>query len=269
MSQLTYPDSEVAAAFDSLAGQYDELFGHNAIIERLRKKIYSTIDFLVRPPARILDINCGTGTDGLYLAEKGFSVVGIDLSPRMISEAANKSKGFHNIRFIQGSYENLQSMEASEFDLVLSNFGGLNCTSNLIGVGTQVAAKLKAGGCFVAVIMPSFSLWETVAYGYRGKMKEAFRRLNPRGTETQFHGNRFKVYYFSPREVSRALAPEFEVIESYALNVFSPPPHAWKIAARFPALTAMSEEIDDLIRHIPLFRSIGDHTVIVLRKKVS
>ncbi|MGA3243569.1 MAG: class I SAM-dependent methyltransferase [Bacteroidota bacterium] len=268
MSEVAHLHPDVAKAFDSLARQYDELFGDNAIIERLRKKVYSTIDFLVRPPAEILDINCGTGTDGLYLADKGFTVVGVDLSASMIAEAAQKSREFPNARFMEGSYEDLNHVESNRFDLVLSNFGGLNCTRNLPRVGAQVAAKLKPGGYFIAVIMPSFSLWETIAYGYRGRIKEAFRRMKPDGTETQFYGNPFMVYYFSPREVVRAFDPDFEIIETYSLNVFSPPPHAWKIAARFPILTAISERIDDLISHLPLFRSIGDHNVIVLRKRV-
>ncbi len=269
MSQVAQPHPDVATAFDSLAVQYDELFGNNAVIERLRQQVYSTIDFLVRPPAKILDINCGTGTDGLYLAGKGFSVVGVDLSSRMIAEASRKSQGLPNARFVKASYENLDQVEGDQFDLVLSNFGGLNCTRNFSGVGAQVALKLKPGGYFVAVVMPSFSLWETVAYACRGRIKEALRRLNPNGTETQFYGNRFTVYYFSPRDVERAFAPAFGVIESYALNVFSPPPHAWKLAARFPALTAALERIDDMICHLPMFRSIGDHSVIVLRKNVS
>ena len=267
MSQEVRSHPDVAAAFNSLAGQYDELFEHNRIIERLRQKIYSTIDFLVRPPAKILDINCGTGTDAIYLAKRGFTVVGVDLSTRMIAEASRKSQGSRNAHFIEGSYEDLDHVGANQFDLVLSNFGGMNCTPNLSLVGAQVASKLKPGGYFVAVIMPSFSLWETLAYAYRGKIKEAFRRMKPEGTETQFYGNRFVVYYFSPNAVARALAPAFEVTETYALNVFSPPPHAWKIAARFPTLTPISERIDSVICHAPFFRGIGDHSVIVLRKK--
>ncbi len=269
MSAVASPHPDVATAFDSLARQYDELFGNNIIIERLRQKIYATIDFLVRPPAKILDINCGTGTDGLYMAYKGFSVVGVDLSSRMIAEATQKAQGLPNARFIEESYEDLRHVESNQFDLVLSNFGGLNCTNDLSGVGAKVAAKLKPGGYFIAVIMPSFSLWETVAYAYRGRLKEAFRRVKPDGTETQFYGNCFTVYYFSRREVLRAFAPAFEVIESYSLNVLSPPPHAWKLAARFPGLTAASERIDDLLCRLPIFRSIGDHNVFVLRKQVS
>jgi len=38
---------------------------------------------------RALEIGCGTGTNSVWLAEQGFSVVGVDVSPRAI-EAANE-----------------------------------------------------------------------------------------------------------------------------------------------------------------------------------
>ncbi len=39
----------------------------------------------------VLDIGCGTGENALYLAENGFSVVGIDLSNRAIAAAKEKA----------------------------------------------------------------------------------------------------------------------------------------------------------------------------------
>jgi SAM-dependent methyltransferase len=39
----------------------------------------------------VLDVGCGTGENALYLAEKGFSVVGVDLSTRAIDEAKVKA----------------------------------------------------------------------------------------------------------------------------------------------------------------------------------
>src|SRR5207302_11255421 len=33
---------------------------------------------------RVLDVGCGTGENALYLAERGFSVAGVDLSTRAI-----------------------------------------------------------------------------------------------------------------------------------------------------------------------------------------
>jgi ubiquinone/menaquinone biosynthesis C-methylase UbiE len=39
---------------------------------------------------RVLDIGCGTGENALYLAENGFSVIGVDLSSRAIAAARAK-----------------------------------------------------------------------------------------------------------------------------------------------------------------------------------
>ena len=39
----------------------------------------------------VLDVGCGTGENALYFAQKGFSVVGIDLSTRAISRAKEKA----------------------------------------------------------------------------------------------------------------------------------------------------------------------------------
>ena len=39
---------------------------------------------------RVIDVGCGTGENVLYLAERGFSVVGVDLSTRAIDAAKTK-----------------------------------------------------------------------------------------------------------------------------------------------------------------------------------
>ena len=47
--------------------------------------------------ARILDIACGRGRHSLAMAEKGFDVTGIDISPAMIEEA--QKLGRENLHF--------------------------------------------------------------------------------------------------------------------------------------------------------------------------
>jgi ubiquinone/menaquinone biosynthesis C-methylase UbiE len=42
---------------------------------------------------RVLDVGCGTGENALFLAEEGFSVVGVDVSTRAIDAAKTKATG--------------------------------------------------------------------------------------------------------------------------------------------------------------------------------
>jgi 2-polyprenyl-3-methyl-5-hydroxy-6-metoxy-1,4-benzoquinol methylase len=44
----------------------------------------------VHPPARILDAGCGTGNYARELARRGYRVVGVDASPRLLAEARAK-----------------------------------------------------------------------------------------------------------------------------------------------------------------------------------
>ncbi|MGE0711136.1 MAG: class I SAM-dependent methyltransferase [Planctomycetota bacterium] len=52
------------------------------------------VDFLasgrVASPGRALDVGCGTGTNAIHLAEQGFEVLGVDVSPLAVERARQK-----------------------------------------------------------------------------------------------------------------------------------------------------------------------------------
>ncbi len=42
-------------------------------------------------PCRVLELGCGTGTNAIYLAQRGFAVTALDLAPRAIEQARAKA----------------------------------------------------------------------------------------------------------------------------------------------------------------------------------
>ncbi len=44
------------------------------------------------PPCRVVDLCCGSGTDAIYLARKGFQVTAVDIAPTALSQAERKAR---------------------------------------------------------------------------------------------------------------------------------------------------------------------------------
>lgn len=72
-------------------------------------------------PSRILDFGCGTGRLVIPFAKKAEEVVGVDISPQMISEAQKNAKNHQldNISFFL-SDNNLSNLKGQSFDLIHS-----------------------------------------------------------------------------------------------------------------------------------------------------
>jgi SAM-dependent methyltransferase len=68
--------------------------------------------FLPQPPARILDLGCGTGWTSCFLARSGLDVVGLDIAQGMIDLAVRNSAryGASSASFVASDYE------TAEFD---------------------------------------------------------------------------------------------------------------------------------------------------------
>lgn len=260
--------TRVAEAFDSISTIFDSDF-ENLITRSLRTRVYHKIQSLIPSGSTILDVNCGTGIDAIYLSSKGYPVLGIDISPRMIDQACGKLNVSRraDVHFKVGSFDNLSKLTSDRYDLVLSNFGGLNCTDDLKHVAKEVAAITKPNGFFIAVIMPPVCLWEIVVGLLRLNWKFAFRRLGKNSLATGFRGKTFSVTYHPLQKFVAAFRQWFDVQEIRGYNIFSPPPHATQFKNAYPQLSRWLEQIDDVVAHLPLLRSMGDHYLVVLRKK--
>ncbi|MBI3586623.1 MAG: class I SAM-dependent methyltransferase [Ignavibacteriales bacterium] len=264
----SYKTSEVAEAFDAVSAIFDTSF-ENEITRTLRAKIYYEVERLVPQGASIMDINCGTGIDAIHFATKGFHVTGIDISAKMLEEA-KKKVGANQVRlckFYQGSFDAIPPEIDEKFDLLFSNFGGLNCSNNLEMITKEIARVVKPSGFFVGVIMPPFSLWETLSYLLRGNLRLAVRRLNSQTKATGFLDKTFTVYYHSTEKIISSFSPYFQIRQIIGLNMISPPPHALGFAKRFPKLSKFLSRFDALIETLPALRAMGDHYIVIAQKR--
>jgi ubiquinone/menaquinone biosynthesis C-methylase UbiE len=85
---------------------------------RPRKVLVDLIEKGQIKKGKALDICCGAGTNTLYLAEKGFQVTGIDISPKAIKYAKEKARKTNTkIQFQIQNFLNLP-FEDEEFDFV-------------------------------------------------------------------------------------------------------------------------------------------------------
>ena len=64
-----------AAPFDVLADTYDEVFTRSLIGQAQRAQVWRVLEQAFSRGQRVLEINCGTGEDALFLVRQGIAVV--------------------------------------------------------------------------------------------------------------------------------------------------------------------------------------------------
>jgi ubiquinone/menaquinone biosynthesis C-methylase UbiE len=254
-------------AFDAAAPVYDEAYEGLPGIRRIRS-ITSRLYLRYFPPgSRLLEINCGTGNDALFLARGGMHVLATDISPVMLSEVQKKTGqiggGSGSIETRLMPFDRLGELRGETFDGAYSNMGGLNCTDRLPSIAGDLAALVRPGGIFIATVMPPFCLGETAAFLSRLRLRKAFRRLGRNGTLADLHGGHVRTYYHSPGAFRRAFSRYFDHVKTLGLVILMPPPNF----RRGSRLTDLMGGVDDLVAGLPVFRSIGDHYSIILRRK--
>src|SRR6478672_11454674 len=78
----------VQAHYDQVAHEYDQVFASHVSRHYLDKRLGIVRRLLAR--GRILDVGCGTGALAAHVAAAGYSVVGVDVSPGMLAQAARR-----------------------------------------------------------------------------------------------------------------------------------------------------------------------------------
>lgn len=105
-------------------------------------------------PCRTLEIGAGTGTNAIWMAERGFDVLGIDVSPLAVERARAKMEG----RALPCGFEALDFLAATPpggtFRFVFDRgcFHVFDEPSERQRFAAQVAAALAPGGLWLSLI---------------------------------------------------------------------------------------------------------------------
>ena len=268
---LTIEVKGAALAFSAQAKEFDQLYGPDLIIQYKRERVRLHVENFLAPGSSILELNAGTGEDAIYFASRGHRVHATDISPEMqgVLKEKIRSAGLNSkISTEICSFTQLEDLRArGPYDLVFSNFAGLNCTNQLEKVLNSLDALLLPGGRATMVILPKFCLWEFLML-FRGKFKTAFRRFaGKKGAAAKINGNEFRCWYYNPSFVKKHTAGKFRVLGLEGLCTLVPPSYIDGFAEKRPNWFRRLKRWEEKYRKTFPWRSIGDYYIISLEKK--
>lgn len=257
--------------FDFIAKTYDTDFTNSAIGKLQRNKVWNffTNETKNTKSKKVLEINCGTGNDALWLADKGFDVIATDISSEMIAIANSKNKieNHPNLHFEICGFNNLiHQYQQYQFDMVFSNFAGLNCLSKqeLINLDKDLAILLKPKGQLIVVLLGKYCVVESLYFLFKFDWKKITRRK--RKANAYLSENNYQETWCYSYQELETIFSSFKLIKKKPIGLFIPPSYFEKTMKRWPVLLYLLQNLDSLFGGISNFSNFGDHYILHLEK---
>lgn len=212
--------------YDAFAQKYGEEY-KTTIAGRyfLKKKIRLAIQMCgFKPGDYILDAGCANGFFSLALAQRGFKVLGVDISKENIEECKRRAKalGIKNAEFMVADLENLEKIKNNQFDGIIS-FAALRYVPDVKKATKELYRVAKPGGRVIVDFPNKYSPWFLIFQRF------AWKYILPQDKECDIHytireSKRFvkdagfkeikvKVDFWIARTTSDALAYPFIALD--------------------------------------------------------
>ena len=258
--------------FDDLAGKYDSEFTMSLIGIAQRKIVWSYLQRRIFPMMEILEINCGTGVDAVHLAGLDCRVTATDASDGMIRKCLEKNQTVpvSNIPdFIHASINKLDTViYGRKFDLIFSNFSGLNCISQeeMRVAAAKFNLYLKKDGKLIFVVFGTKCLWEKLYFLLKGRLREMNRRKAKKSAPVQSENTGIKIYYYSPGEIKKLFGNFFKVDDIRPVGLFIPPTYLNRFFMHRKIFLNILIFIEGLVGHFSFMSDRADHYIIEFSK---
>ncbi len=265
MTPLAMAQPPAALVFDQMAREYDDVFTNSMIGRAQRDAVWSVLTRVFERGDRVLELNCGTGEDALFLAQNGISVTACDASEQMIQIASGrlrKEAPGAPVQFNLLPTERIHELQPStQFDGIFSNFSGLNCVPNLKQTAEDLATLLSPGTPLLVCLSTRFCIWEMLWFALHGNFRKAFRRCSGHAT-AKVGEFAVDVYYPTVRKLRTLFSPSFVLRSCAGVGVTVPPSYVEAWIRNHPKLLSMFRTIDKTISSYPGFRVLGDHVLL-------
>jgi ubiquinone/menaquinone biosynthesis C-methylase UbiE len=258
-------------AFSKQAAIFDDIYSANIIIQYKRQRVRDHLEQFLKPNSKILELNAGTGDDAVWFAQHDHTVHATDISKGMqekLIEKARQNKLEKHVTTELCSFTELQVLKnKGPYDVIFSNFAGLNCTGELNKVIQSFSPLLNPGGIVTLVILPKFCLWESLLF-LKGDFKTAFRRFfSSKGVKAHIEGEYFTCWYYNPTYVIKNVKGNYELLSVEGLCTLVPPSYLENFPTKRPSLFNWLKEKENKWKDKWPWKSIGDYYIISLRKK--
>jgi 2-polyprenyl-3-methyl-5-hydroxy-6-metoxy-1,4-benzoquinol methylase len=135
--------------------------------------------FVDATPARCLDLGCGPGVMAVTIAERGFDVVGVDRSEKMIALAARRqlrsgSRG--KVKFVRADAADFLASSPDTFSLVIAS-DVFQYLEDPLGIMGAVFPRLRPGGTLAFSIANQDSVFRRVGPWVQGLLPEGSRGM--------------------------------------------------------------------------------------------
>ncbi len=262
-------------SFDAAAITYDTDFTDTNIGKLLRQIVWSYMKKVTAgsQELNILELNCGTGEDALFFARHGHKITATDVSEEMVRITNNKVEHNGHEQNVSCYVKDIRDIKdvprSSNYDLVFSNFGGLNCLNRfeLDSLAVNLGHLMKPGGRFIAVVMPRFCLWESFYFLSKFDFKKMFRRNKSTRSEVDVKGEPVNTWYYSPGKFEHIFRSGFKKVKLKPLGTFLPPSYTEPFFRKNLSLLNAMNEMEKVTSDIPAMAWLSDHFIIDLQTR--
>lgn len=251
-------------AFDQHAPSYD-CVAESVLGRELRSRVHQVLRRFTAPGDAVVDLGCGSGIDATWLAPQVASVVGFDASAEMVMLARRRAAVFPNVTIDRVDAASVTLDEPA--DVLLANFGVINCLGDLRTVRTLLRELVTPHGYVIAVTMTKWCPIE-LGVGVLSRNRSLLRRRTSRATPDPAYPD-LHIHYGSARDLGRALAPDFDIVHAESLGVALPPFEQRGWIERRPRLRGTLAIIDRRVASAGAKVGIGDHHIVVLQRLAS